>query len=117
MPEEKIKIEGIKSKKEFREILNKGQKISSKFFLTYVKKTPETDSLKLGFIITKKIGNAVLRNKIKRRIREALRTVGSNAGPGASFVFIARKAAAEASYLNIIEVLNKVLKKVQKIKD
>jgi len=113
LPEDKIKIEGIKSKKEFREILDKGQKISSNFFLTYIKKTEETNSLKAGFIITKKIGNAVTRNRIRRKIKEALRVTEFESDTGISMIFIIRKAVIEKDYLNIREELDKVLRKIK----
>ena len=112
LPEDKIKIEGIKSKKEFREILDSGQKINTRFFLTYIKKTEERNCFKIGFIITKKIGNAVVRNKIKRRVKEALRDIGFSYDTGISIVFIARKAIVGADYLNIIEALGKLLKNI-----
>lgn len=113
MPEDEIKIEGIKSKREFREILDTGQKISSNFFLTYIKRTEERNCLRIGFIITKKIGNAVTRNKVKRKIKEALRNIEFDLSAGISVVFIARKAIIEADYLIIVEVLNKVLRKAK----
>lgn len=113
MPEDEIKIEGIKSKRMFRETLDAGQKISSNYFLTYIKKTEEENCIRIGFIVTKKIGNAVVRNKVKRRIKEALRNIEYDTDIGIAMVFIARKAVIEADYLNITEVLKKVLGKIK----
>ncbi len=113
MPEDKIKIEGIKSKREFREILDIGQKIGSNYFLTYIKKTEDENYLRVGFIVTKKIGNAVVRNRVKRKIKEALRNIEFDFYKGISAIFIARKAVIEADYLNIIEELKKVFRKIK----
>jgi ribonuclease P protein component len=113
LPEDEIKIEGIKGKRMFKETLDTGQKISSNYFLTYIKKTEEKNCIRVGFIVTKKIGNAIVRNKIKRRIREALRNIKHDTDRGIAMVFIARKAVIEAGYLNITEVLKKVLGKIK----
>jgi ribonuclease P protein component len=48
---------------------------------------------RFGFTVTKKIGNAVVRNRIRRRLRAAARAVESHAQPGADYVLIARAAA------------------------
>jgi ribonuclease P protein component len=48
---------------------------------------------RFGFTVTKKIGNAVVRNRIRRRLRAAARAAESHAQPGADYVLIARAAA------------------------
>jgi len=110
--EEKIKIEGIKSKREFKEVLDEGKKISSNYFFVFMMKKKESNYFKVGFIITKKIGNAVLRNKIKRRIKEALRNIELNFNEGISIIFIVKKVILEKSYIEITQELIKVLRKV-----
>lgn len=51
---------------------------------------------RFGFVISKRIGNAVVRNKVKRRLREAVRM--SRVRTGWDAVFIARKGSAGATY-------------------
>jgi ribonuclease P protein component len=48
---------------------------------------------RFGFTVTKKIGNAVVRNRIRRRLRAAARAAALHAKPGADYVLIARAAA------------------------
>ena len=57
-------------------------------------KTPEeTDRpARFGFTVTKQIGNAVVRNRIRRRLREAVR-LSAGGEPGTDYVLIGRRAA------------------------
>ena len=55
-----------------------------------------TDDTRYGFIVSKRIGNSVTRNKVKRRLREAARS--SPVKPGWDVVFIARRGSEKAKY-------------------
>ena len=55
-----------------------------------------TDQSRFGFMVSKRIGNAVVRNRVKRRLREAVRTSQVKAGWDA--IFIARKGSEKANY-------------------
>ena len=71
----------------------------------------ELDHSRFGFAVSKRIGNAVQRNKIKRRIREATRLRLSYIKPGFDCVFTARQPIREASYHDIEQTLEYLLKK------
>jgi ribonuclease P protein component len=55
-----------------------------------------TDQSRFGFMVSKRIGNAVVRNRVKRRLREAVRTC--QVKTGWDVVFIARKGSEKADY-------------------
>nr|WP_162990772.1 ribonuclease P protein component [Maliibacterium massiliense] len=67
--------------------------------------------LKCGFSVSKKIGNAVVRNRTRRRIREAVRLQIPAMRTGVHMIFIARKPAADAPYHKIDKAVRYLLRR------
>jgi ribonuclease P protein component len=69
----------------------------------------------VGLTVTKKIGSAVIRNRIKRRFRELARAVLPEAGiAGADHILIGRSAALTRDFAELGDDLRKALKKTAK---
>lgn len=62
------KYEIVKSHEDFNEIINKGKRIGNKYFLIFYLEKKEKKT-HFGIAVGKKVGNAVVRNKYKRQIR------------------------------------------------
>ncbi len=73
----------------------------------------DQDGHRVGFTVTKKVGNAVVRNRVKRRLREAARLeLGPMARSGTDYVLIGRKATIDREFTRLREDLAKAMHKV-----
>ena len=86
-------------RKEFQVVLSQGTKVVTPG-LVVLGKPNESDSSRLGLLVSKKIGNAVIRNRLKRRIREVFR-VRSKKTEGYDIVVIARQRLKNMSYQDL----------------
>ena len=66
--------------------------------------------LKVGFSVSKKVGKAVIRNKVKRRLRECFRPLLGDVKTGL-YVIVARTSAAEAAFGDLKKDVRYLLKK------
>ncbi|MCB0164722.1 MAG: ribonuclease P protein component [Anaerolineae bacterium] len=69
----------------------------------------ELEHSRFGFVVSKRLGNAVQRNKIKRRMREAIRLRLVRIKPGFDVVIIARKPAGQVTFRAIEQSLDRLL--------
>ena len=70
-------------------------------------------AMRIGITVTRKIGNAVVRNRMKRRFRALAReTLPEHGVSGADHVLIGRAGGVERAYLNLASELRRALKKV-----
>jgi ribonuclease P protein component len=67
------------------------------------------DVTRVGISVTKRLGKAVARNRVKRLIREAVRVFLPTIATSRDLVFVARGAAAEASYQQMRDATERLL--------
>jgi ribonuclease P protein component len=72
-------------------------------------------TVRVGFTASRKVGNAVTRNRAKRRLRAAAAQILSDLGsPGTDYVLIARAATAERPYAALVADLASALRRVER---
>ena len=110
----KSKISSLSKSEDFKNLLN-GRKISNPYSTIFYKKISSKSNkfLNISFVVKKKIGNAVKRNKIKRRLRniihDATKSITMNLNY--SYLFIAKKNVYDADYKMIKDsIFNDLIK-------
>lgn len=87
----------VRDNARFQEIRRRGKSYSDRYLVLCVLPNDLPYS-RFGFSVSSRIGNAVERNRIKRRLREAMRLRQDAVEPGWDLVFIARKPVRDANY-------------------
>ena len=100
----------IKKNEEFTKIISKKHCISNAVFIMYYDNRA-LDHARVGISVSKKIGNAVIRNKIKRQIRMMFIENFDNETYEKDVIVIVRKNYLQKSYLENKCYLEKLLKK------
>lgn len=86
----------VRRRSEFRTAQRLGRKLVARHFvlLLYVRDDAPNQPARLGLVVSKRVGNAVTRNRAKRLIREAFRRCPELWPPGVDFIVIARPSKA-----------------------
>ena len=107
-------LERIKTRKEYLAIAATGRRWVTPSFVIQTKKSADKDSAPhVGFTVTKKVGNAVIRNRVRRRLKEAAREIiPLKASQGWEYVLIGRYACLNIAYERIKSDLKWALKKL-----
>lgn len=100
----------------FKYLYNKGKQSVSPFFALYIRPNrpnePQNQNF-LGLTVGVKLGNAVTRNKVRRRMREIYRLHESQLKTGFHIVIVARNRCATAQYQEMEQSLHKLFDQIQ----
>jgi len=100
----------LKKNRDFKKVFSHGKAIPSKFIVVYFRRN-ESERLRIGFSVSKKLGGAVVRNRIKRVLREVVRKHVTEIVPGLDLVFIARNSIRGKKSTEVEVFLMKLLDK------
>ena len=97
----------LKKNRAFQYVYRRGHSVACRDLVMLCAKGRE---LKVGFSVSKKVGNAVTRNKVKRRLRECFRPYLGDVKTG-QYVIVARPSAAKATFQSLQRDVRYLLKK------
>lgn len=106
-------IERLKKRADFLAAA-KGRALAAGAVLTQARKRgDQTDTVRLGFTATRRIGGAVARNRAKRRLREAARQLAPlHALAGCDYVFIARQGTVSRPWARLLDDMKSTLQRL-----
>lgn len=103
----------LRKKKEFNYIYKKGTAYFCKYFTMYVVKTKLSDK-KFGFTVSNKVGNSVVRHRVKRLMSESVR-LNINLMPVNNYIFVAKLGSETLKLNQVTENFLYLLKKAELI--
>ena len=99
----------VKREKDFKAIFKEGTSFANRKFVVYQLEN-QKNHFRVGLSVSKKLGNAVTRNQIKRRIRHIIQDAKGSLVKNVDFVVIARKGVETLEYAEMEKNLLHVLK-------
>lgn len=105
----------LRKKKEFNYIYKKGEAFFSKYFTLFIISTKFKDK-KIGFSVSNKVGNSVVRHKVKRLMSEAVR-LNLDSFPTNNYIFVARPGSEKLNLNQVIDNVFYLIKKAGLKKD
>lgn len=106
----------LKKRKQFNWTFKNGQKAYTKnIVLVYT--SSRAKEFKVGFSVTKKVGKAVVRNRTKRRLKEAVLKYQNNIASMHTLIFVAKPEIVDESFLNLVAEVESLLKKTNLYKE
>ncbi|GIV20811.1 MAG: hypothetical protein KatS3mg023_2562 [Armatimonadota bacterium] len=100
--------ERLRRRKDFLACYNEGKAYAQAHLVLYVR--PQPSGRRFGFVVGKKVGKAVVRNRVKRRLRAACRECLPHLVDGLDAVFVARKNAGEANYHQLLQEMQNLFR-------
>ena len=111
-----IKLLSLSKNQDFKSLLA-GKKISNKYLTIFFKNLSNKSNnyLNISFVTQKKLGNAVLRNKVKRRLKSIMNQLVkiSKINFNYSYLFIVKKSIINAKFVDIKETIINDYKKIK----
>ena len=114
-----IKFKSLNRSKDFLKILKK-KKLNTKYYTIYFDKNSKNINkyLNISFVMKKKIGNAVKRNKIKRKLKYAIQKIvreNKIIDLNYTYVIFGKNNVYKDKFENVLNEVNETFKKIKKI--
>ena len=104
------RINRLKKRYQFNYVYKSGEHFSGEHMVLYVASS-KTKNIKVGLAVTKKVGHAIVRNKVRRRLREIIKKQVPNLKQNNNIIVVARDNITEASFEKLSNEFLKLIKK------
>ena len=120
-----IKFKSLNQSKDFLKILKK-KRINTKYFTVYFGKNPKNFKnsfnkyLNISFVMKKNVGNAVIRNKIKRKLKYAVQKISKESrliDLNYTYVIFGKNNVYKDKFANVLCEVNETFKKIKKMEN
>jgi len=101
----------LSRREDFNKVYRRGKSSANHQFILYVLPEPGIERFKLGISVSRKVGTAVVRNRIRRLVKEIVRSHTARIEPHHQLILIARKPAADMDYHQMEKSIIHVLKR------
>lgn len=110
-----MSIRKIKKNKEFSSIYNKSKKVYTRYAIIFISENNSNNEPRFGFVASRKTGNAVRRNRIRRLFREFVRENKDKMRKSADYIFVGKSVLKDKidtlKYEDIKKDMMKVINK------
>lgn len=106
----------LREARDFRRVYRQGAYVVAKQMVLYYYPS-EHDSIRVGFVASKKVGKSVQRNRCKRVLREVFGHYLSEIAPGYDFVVVARPPMKEETFAGAHKTMARLLRKAKLLRD
>lgn len=101
----------LRKREDFSKVFKHGKAAANHQLVVYFKPSSDAESFRVGISASKKIGNAVVRNTMRRRLKEILRTMEGRISKNVDIVVIVRKPAVDLEFEQLKRSVQHVLKR------
>jgi ribonuclease P protein component len=102
----------VRRPQEFRLVTRTGRRAGGRTVTAHLLLVPDGESAKVGFVVSRAVGSAVVRNRVKRQLREVMRVRLASLPSGCMLVLRAQPAAAEARQADLAADVDQVLRRL-----
>ena len=106
---------GLQKDRDFRKVYRQRNSMANRLLIIYIRENQEVYN-RVGFTVSKKVGKATVRNRVKRRMKESYRKNHPSIKTGYDLVFIARDTTANSTMAEIESAMRHLLRKKKMIK-
>lgn len=107
-----MRLRSLRKNAEFQKVFRHGRSVVNRAVVVYVLRSREArGGTRVGFAVSRKLGGAVERNRLKRRVREAVRTQGGELADGVLVVVVPRAGAAKMPWAELVRLVGEGLER------